>query len=1233
MYTATQPGHGGGAPACGEQLVNSTRLRLSTIGIHLALVLSGFAPAQAAPGDPVRLSHDLESDVVGQFEISPDGQRVVYAGDGEIFSVLMDGSGRVLLNDPLAPDAEVESWQVGPAGVYVVYSAQHVADLAEGVYVVPIAGGSVRGLTPPDLRGRIPRFSPDGTLVAFVGPDPYWYDNNAPYTVPVAGGTPNPIHLDVVDGPNVWDFAFSPDSEHLVFFVSVPYDPHNPRKPDLYAGSVNGGNGWVIEAGVNGSFFSWPSVDGPRFSSDGQHVVYLHCFDWDSPTELKSASIETGSSVLLYAFEPLWSLMENTFRITETPVGNAFEVIFGADQLRRVSIQGGPSSPLTAFDDWDDPPNTIELTSGEPAKAVFRMSPVDPLPSLYTVDLLGGTPLRLTAEHSVRDYRVSPDGRMLVFRAHVGDRYELFSVPVIGGAVVRISQEMPEGRAVQDDYQISPDGHTVAFRADAAEAGAIELFETSIQGGTIVTLNGPLTPGGAVQGSNSEPVFAFTPDGQRVVYRSDEDVEGTVELFSVERMPIPPYIVPLEDQLNVEGDSVHLPVLASDPDSPLLAYEATGLPAALSIDPVSGLVSGVLSAVSAGQYFTVVTVSDGWNSTALVFHWSVEEPVQAAGTVIYRLDVGGPRVAAADLTSPDWGEDSSERPSPFRVPGGGDGIYDLSDPTAYPGPIDMSHPSLPSSVPAELFELERRDDAAPLEMEWEFPLESPESTVEVRLYFAEIDGGVTAAGQRVFDVALEGTVPLEFDDVDPFAAAGAGGAFMLSSRVRVSDGSLDVDFLRSISDPVISGIEIVVSCSPEDDADGDFVCPPFDNCPELANADQLDSDSDGQGDSCDVCPLDPTNEDPDSDGLCLDADNCGHAYNPDQADADMDGVGDVCDNCPFIANPTQEDPDLDGFGTSCDNCPGQFNPFQANEDGDIWGNVCDNCPLVFDQQMLDSDGDGVGNVCDCQSYDSTDLAPPQVVLTDVGKPDVGTIELTWSPSDGADSYSVQRGALSSLEPAYYGACLAEGLTETSLADSDPPPSGDGFFYLVQGQSLECGLGDLGRASDETVRINSAPEGCAGIPRTDAFAHGEMTVEGTVTSGDLTRLYNHDRSSEILREDQVDLGDGLTSMLEHRWTFNVYPGSAFELHVAGGQSEGEEGDEFVFDYSTDGGATWRQVRDLELPSTFYPDQDFVAPLQHGLAGEMQIRVRDTDRTPGLASTEAVVIDELFVRSVP
>ena len=72
----------------------------------------------------------------------------------------------------------------------------------------------------------------------------------------------------------------------------------------------------------------------------------------------------------------------------------------------------------------------------------------------------------------------------------------------------------------------------------------------------------------------------------------------------------------------------------------------------------------------------------------------------------------------------------------------------------------------------------------------------------------------------------------------------------------------------------------------ERDTDADGVPDSVDNCIDVPNPDQSDSDGDGLGDRCDG--------DLDGDGVAELEDNCPTVFNPDQLDSNLDGRGDAC---------------------------------------------------------------------------------------------------------------------------------------------------------------------------------------------------------------------------------------------------------------------------------------------------------------------------------------------------
>ena len=173
----------------------------------------------------------------------------------------------------------------------------------------------------------------------------------------------------------------------------------------------------------------------------------------------------------------------------------------------------------------------------------------------------------------------------------------------------------------------------------------------------------------------------------------------------------------------------------------------------------------------------------------------------AANTgVLYRVDTGGPAIQAID-NGPNWQADLTD-PSPYRNSGSSSAVWPTTTPKV--------SSSVPATTPIGIFASERWDPGSKgdgQEMSWSFPV--PVGVpVEVRLYFANQYVGTSQVGQRVFDVAVDGTTVLNHYDIvaDAGNLTGTMKAFDLTTP---SSGQVTIGFTHETENPLINGIEIV----------------------------------------------------------------------------------------------------------------------------------------------------------------------------------------------------------------------------------------------------------------------------------------------------------------------------------------------------------------------------------------------------------------------------------------
>lgn len=344
-----------------------------------------------------------------------------------------------------------------------VSKTQIVFTYANDIWIVPKEGGTAIKLSSPAGIEVYPKFSPNGSKIAFSGN----YDGNVDaYVMPANGGVP--VRLTEHGYPDrVVDW--SPDGRH-VYFASLR-ESGKARFNQFYM---------IADTGGVASKMPFAYAEFGSYSSDGKQMALV--FRSQSTRNWKRYRGGWRADIHIYNFADTTSqnISLNSDAGYEFPMWSGNYIYFISDRgselrmnLWRYNTANKAFEQLTHFTDYD-----IHFPSLGPDDIVFENGG-----KLYLYPLAGGTPkevkVNVVADDAtikprtlaVKKYfayaGISPDGNRVAIEA----RGELFSLPAAEGYVKDLTQS--PGSA--ERYPAwSPDGKTIAYWCD--KSGEYELY-------------------------------------------------------------------------------------------------------------------------------------------------------------------------------------------------------------------------------------------------------------------------------------------------------------------------------------------------------------------------------------------------------------------------------------------------------------------------------------------------------------------------------------------------------------------------------------------------------------------------------------------------------------------------------------------------------------------------------------------------------------------------------------
>ncbi len=383
--------------------------------------------------------------MLAQPAVSADNVAFTYAGDLWVASRDGDAVRRLTSH----PGGEARP-RFSPDGSLVAFTGQY--DGNPDVYVVPTAGGEPRRLTWHPDADIVQGFTPDGSRVLFTSPrSVYTRTFTRLYTVPVEGGHPDELPI-----PHAAKASYSPDGGKIAYTPLF--------EPFLQWKNYRGGTHtriWIYDV-ADHSVRQIPQPEGRCNDSDPMWIGELVYFRSDRNGEFNLFSYDPDSEAVSQLTE------HDDFPVLDASAGGG-RIVYEQAGWLHLHEPGAGTTRLrigVAADLIETRPRYVE---GEEYIRAAGISPTGKRAvfgfrgEIITLPAEKGDPRSLTRTPGVheREPAWSPDGRWIAYFSDASGQYELHVAPRDGRGEVRVFP--PGGAGFYEDVAWSPDAKKICF--------------------------------------------------------------------------------------------------------------------------------------------------------------------------------------------------------------------------------------------------------------------------------------------------------------------------------------------------------------------------------------------------------------------------------------------------------------------------------------------------------------------------------------------------------------------------------------------------------------------------------------------------------------------------------------------------------------------------------------------------------------------------------------------------